>query len=34
MEYNLVCEDIEGFFPFQNMYVKYAETDQFIKCCL
>jgi hypothetical protein len=28
MEYNLVCEDLADFFPFQNIHVENVHTDQ------
>jgi hypothetical protein len=34
MERDLVYEDLEGFFPLQNMHVKGVHTDQFGKICL
>jgi hypothetical protein len=31
MEFGLVCEELEGFFPFQNMYIEEVLIDLFSK---
>jgi hypothetical protein len=34
MECDFVCEDLEGFLPFQNMHVGDVHTDHFSKIAL